>query len=171
MSWYPSGSVPISNNHSTLHRVTTYVAKKRAQVIGDNSLPFSLGSEDSRRCYNDNYKAQSKLETWCLKLSFYSSKGSLLSPCEHVLLSLPCHHKEFPPIPIPTLNSQKPWACHPPTILIPTSPALFAFSLIYWFVEQMEKIHCKELFQFFKQKRVQLTNVFHFWYPVVLGIP
>jgi hypothetical protein len=42
----------------------TYVAKKRGQVIGNNSLPFSLGSEDSRRRYVENYKAQPKLETY-----------------------------------------------------------------------------------------------------------
>jgi hypothetical protein len=38
----------------------TYVAKKSGQVIGDNSLPFSLGSEDSRRGYVENYKATTK---------------------------------------------------------------------------------------------------------------
>jgi hypothetical protein len=41
----------------------TYVAEKRGQVIGDNSLPFSLGSEDSRRSYVENYKTQPKPET------------------------------------------------------------------------------------------------------------
>lgn len=89
--------------------------------------------------------------------------------CPHV--NMFCYHspattRTYPNPHPPTLKSKKPWACHPPTILIPTSPSLFQFSLIYWFMEQMEKIHCKELFQFFIQKCVQLTNVFNFWYQV-----
>ncbi len=39
--------------------------------------------------------------------SYYSSKGDLLSPCEHVLLSLPCHHKDLPQSPPPHLKVQK----------------------------------------------------------------